>query len=109
LSGGQWRPESLSVLARTRAEAALEGAPHHLGAGEAAAGRNDLERRRVRLEDAAGALDAQLLDPVGGRRADLAAEHPRELPLGEMDAAGERRHGEILVEVLADPALELAD
>ncbi len=105
---GQGRPESLSVLARAGPDSSLEGSAHDLGPGEAAAPRDLLEGGGARLEVAPRPLDAKLLDVVARCGSEFPAEDARELPLGEMQPAGQGGDGEVLVEVLRDPGLQIA-
>ena len=81
----------------------MEGAAHHLGAGEPAALGDALERAAVGLEHAAGALDAQLLNVVGGGGAELAAEDATELSFGEMEPGRKGSDGEVRGEVIRNP------
>ena len=46
---------------------------------------------------------------VCGRDSDLGLEHPGELAFGQVDLPGERGHGEIGVEVVAQPGQQVAD
>src|SRR5919198_3101563 len=90
------------------AQAPAESAAHGLNGAEAAARRHGLDAEVAGLELAPGALDARGVD-VGGRgQAGLGAEGAREVALAHVHARGERRDGELLVEVLDDPGLQLA-
>src|SRR3954447_24758724 len=99
--------EPLAVGGRADAEAPVEGAAQDLGAREAGGARGGLDARAV-LEERAGALDAQALDVRRRGHPDLGAERAGEVPLAERGAAGQRRDGEVRVEVAGDPRLELA-
>lgn len=86
---------------------APEGAAHDLRTREAATARNALDRVAVGLEQRPGAFDPDQLDVVGGSRPELTPEDAAELPLGEVEATGERPHREVLAGMLRDPGLEV--
>src|SRR5438093_956586 len=102
------RVEAAAIRARRHAEQAEEGPPHHLGAPEAALRGDGVHAVRRLLEAPARALDARALDEARRRETDLAREHAREVPLAHRHLGGEGGHGEIRVEVIGDPGLQLA-
>ena len=109
LSAGPRRAEAVSVFGGAGADTAGERAPHRLGRAEAGGARDIRSTASVgRLEQAARDFDAHALDVRGGRAADLVAEHAGEVARAHRDARREPLDAVIVVGVLGDPLLELA-
>ena len=101
------RHEAFSVTGRPDPEPSVKGAPHRLDGAEAAAPGDRLDGLLRAVQGDAGGLDAGGLDVHGRRHADLLAEGAREVARAHAGPFGERRHGEVRVEVVRDPGLEL--
>ena len=86
----------------------MECAAHRLDGSEAAGESHDLDRSVRRLERDARRLDANGLDVRTGSHTELLAKSAREVALAHVRALGKRGNGEVGVEVLGDPVLELA-
>src|SRR5215207_1991502 len=71
-------------------------------------GGDRLDRQVARLERDPGTLDASGLHVCAGRLAGFAAEGAGEVAVAHAGAARECRDGEVLVEMVRDPRLELA-
>src|SRR4051812_45809890 len=99
--------EPAAVVGRAHAEPAMEGAAHRLDGAEAAVARHGLDLLAARLEPHAGVVHAQRLDVGAWRHAHLACEGPGEVARAHAGALGERRHGQIGVEVRGHPFLEV--
>src|SRR5438874_9557432 len=98
-----------AILRRWYTQHAAKCAVHGLYAAEAA-GFGDLGHAAGGgLQQAARRLHALRFDVGGGRHADLAAERAREVARAHVGPARQRRHGELAVGVIGDPALHVAE
>ena len=101
----KWRRYWSGVVPTRRAKARwrVSGPPKPVAAATVATGEDG------RLEQAAGRLDPQGLDVRGGRGAGLGPEAAGEAARAHRGPTGEHGDGEVLVEVVGQPALQLGD
>jgi len=85
-----------AVLAGGRVEPAPKGAVHGLGGAEPAGLCDDPDRTVGGVEQPAGAFEAGGFDVVVRGDPDLRLERPTELPLGQVDLAGQRGDRQVL-------------
>src|SRR5215211_3934837 len=108
LSGSQ-PTEMLAVAIGCRAKPAVKRAVQGLGVLDADAARDGRHGEIGRLEQAPGRLDPKLLDEGRRRRPGLATEHPCERARAHPDPLRQCIYSEVLVEVVAEPGLQLGD
>src|SRR4051794_12672088 len=99
--------ESGAVVVRAHVQAATEGPAHRLDGAEAALPRHVLDGVRAGFERLAGALHAKRLDVGPWRLARLPSERPGEVARAHPRAPRQGSHGEVLIEVVAEPELQL--
>src|SRR4029077_20058412 len=85
-----------------------EAAAQSLRSPESAAPRELLQREICLLELLSCGSEADLPDIVAGRKPDPGGEVASEAALAHGDPLGQARHGEVLIEVLEHPQLQLA-
>src|SRR5258705_13530375 len=100
--------ESIAVLAGRDADLAHERAAQGLGRAESRLLAHHLERLVGLLEQASRGLDTNRRNELGRRGAHLPREHPREVAWAHAYPAREPPDREILVRMIGDPGLQLA-
>ena len=105
---GRKASETIAVLGRARADPAGERAAERLGGAEAGSAGDSVDGERRGLEQPARDLDPHPLDVHRGRAADLGAEHAGEVARAHRGPGREPFDAVVVVGVLADPVLQLA-
>src|SRR4051794_15537413 len=107
--GPVWLAEALAGGGRCHLHAAQEGSVERLCRAVAARASDGGDGEIARLEQLAGSLDADLVDEVGRRDAELGAERPSQGALTHRRLPSEGGDGTVLAKVLTDPRLEIAE
>src|SRR5947209_4768659 len=100
--------EAAAVVGGGDVQGTQERTAHGLGRAEAAADGDLVDRRRRLLEQPAAGFHTRPLDEAGGGDTDLAAEGAREVARAHRRPLGEAFDGQVVVQMVGDPGLQLA-